>query len=235
MKKAYIDSIRVGLPRTLGVQDAVSPIDRVWTTGFYKKIVNGRVWVGSTNIVGDGQADLKHHGGLDKAVLAYSAEHYLAWQKKLQIHDFSHGAFGENLTLVGQTESEVCIGDIYSIGEATIQISQPRQPCWKLSRRWRIHDLALQVQRNGQTGWYFRVLKEGYIEAGLLLELQERFYPQWTIEKANQIMHHEINDRENAAKLASCPLLSSNWRKTLSLRVEKNSHPDSNHRLWGNN
>jgi len=101
----------------------------------------------------------------------YAAEHYLSWQARLNLPNLSHGAFGENFTVADQTEASVCIGDIYDIGEAQVQISQPRQPCWKLSRRWRIRDLALQVQRTGQTGWYFRVLKEGVVEAGMELNI----------------------------------------------------------------
>ena len=231
----YVTSIQVGLPKTLGVEGASKPMNRPWTTGFLKKPVYDKIWVGSTNLTGDGQADLEHHGGSEKAVLAYSAEHYPAWREKLQIPDFSYGAFGENLTIVGQTEDSVCIGDIYELGEAKIQVSQPRQPCWRLSRRWQIRNLALQVQKIGLTGWYFRVLKEGYIEVNLPLILRERFYPQWTIQRANRIMHHEINNREDAAKLAACPLLALNWQKTLSLRANKAFSLDPTFRLWGNN
>ena len=235
MTTPHVISIQVGLPQSLGVKGALKPMDRPWTTGFCKKPVKGKIWVGSTNLRGDGQADLKHHGGAEKAVLAYVGEHYPSWRKKLQLPNFPYGAFGENLTLAGQTESSVCIGDIYDLGDARIQVSQPRQPCWKLSRRWQIRDLALQVQQTGQTGWYFRVLKEGNIEANLPLILRDRFYPQWTIKRANQIMHHELNNRESAAQLAACPLLATNWQKTLSLRANKAVTADSTFRLWGSN
>lgn len=133
----------------------------------------------------------------------------------MQLPDFPYGAFGENFTIIGQTESSVCIGDIYNFGEAQIQVSQPRQPCWKLSRRLQIRDLTLQVQKNGLTGWYFRVLKEGEIKPNLPLILQDRPYPQWTITRANQIMHQEQSNKESVANLAACPLLASNWQVTL--------------------
>ncbi|MGK7896799.1 MAG: MOSC domain-containing protein [Xenococcus sp. (in: cyanobacteria)] len=235
MTTPHVISIQVGLPQAFGVKGASNSMDRPWTTGFFKTPIAGEIWLGSTNLVGDGQADLKNHGGVEKAVLAYAAEHYSAWQKDLQLSDFPYGAFGENLTIMDQTETSVCIGDIYNLGTAQIQISQPRQPCWKLSRRWRIRDLALKVQKNGRTGWYFRVLKEGNIEPNLPLILQERPYPQWTIARANEIMHHEPNNREDAAALAACPFLAPNWQQTLSRRANKSLNPDSASRLWGQN
>ena len=227
-------SIQVGLPQALGVKGAFNPMDRPWTTGFFKSPVEEKIWLGSTNLVGDGQADLKNHGGVEKAVLAYAAEHYPIWREDLQLPDLLYGAFGENLTISGQTESSVCIGDTYNLGEAQIQISQPRQPCWKLSRRWQIRDLALQVQQNGRTGWYFRVLKEGDIEPNLPLILQDRPYPQWTVARANQIMHQQ-NSKESAAELTACPLLASNWQQTLFRRAKKTLNLDPAPRLWGNN
>jgi len=235
MTKSHVISIQVGLPQTLGVKGASDPMDRPWTTGFFKTPIEEKIWLGLTNLVGDGQADLKNHGGVEKAVLAYAAEHYPIWREGLQLPDLSYGAFGENLTIADQTESSVCIGDIYDLGEAQIQVSQPRQPCWKLSRRWRIRNLALQVQKNGRTGWYFRVLKEGNIEPNQPLILRDRPYPQWTVTRANQIMHQEKNNKESAAKLAACPLLASNWQLTLSRRAKKSINPDTAKRLWGKN
>jgi MOSC domain-containing protein YiiM len=232
---AQIVSIQVGLPKLLGVEGAANPMDCPWTTGFFKESVTGPVWLGQNNLVGDGQADLRHHGGPEKAVLAYAAEHYPSWQRILRCPDLKYGAFGENFTVVGQTESAVCIGDVYEIGAARIQVSQPRQPCWKLSRRWRIKDLALQVQQTGRTGWYFRVLKEGYVESNLSLILVERPFSQWTIARANDIMHHQLNDRELAAELAACPLLAPNWRRALFNRAIRGINLDSQPRLMGAN
>ena len=235
MNAPSVISIQVGLPKDLGVKDAPDQMDRPWKTGFFKTPIEGKIWLGSTNLVGDGQADLENHGGVEKAVLAYSAEHYPIWRESLQLPELPHGAFGENLTIADQTESSVCIGDIYDLGDAQLQVSQPRQPCWKLSRRWRIRDLALQVQRNGRTGWYFRVLKEGEIEPGLSLILRDRPYPQWTVARANQIMHQGQNDKESAAELAACSLLAANWQQTLSRRAKISHSSDSSGRLFGDN
>lgn len=220
-------TIQVGLPRTLGREDAPDPMDRLWSTGFFKEPIQGPVWLGRTHLQGDGQADLENHGGPDKAVLAYSADHYPYWREQLALPELPYGAFGENLTVVGQAEAEVCIGDIYDFGEATVQVSQPRQPCWKLSRRWRIADLAVQVKTVGRTGWYFRVLQEGMVEPGMVLTLRDRPYPEWTVARANHIMHHDFKNWEAAAALAQCPLLSKNWQEHLLRRHPKTrTHQD---------
>ncbi len=233
--KQQIASIQIGLPQSLGVEDAPNPMERPWSTGFFKEPIKEAIWLGRTNLVGDGQADLNHHGGREKAVLAYSATHYPYWRKTLNLPDLPCGAFGENFTVVGQTEASVCVGDIYAVGDAWVQVSQPRQPCWKLSRRWQILDLARQVQAVGRTGWYFRVLQEGKVEPGLELILRDRPYAQWTIERANSIMHHELNNREAAAGLANCSLLAPRWRQTLLRRVTENAKVDSKNRLEGKN
>lgn len=226
-------SIQVGLPQLLGQAGACDPMDRPWTTGFLKEAVSGPVFLGRLNLVGDGQADLKHHGGLDKAVLAYPLEHYAYWRSHLDIPDLPQGGFGENFTTQGQSESEVCIGDVYTIGEAEVQVSQPRQPCWKLARRWRVKSLALAVQKTGYTGWYFRVLREGFVEAKTELILRERPCPQWTIAKAHHLMHYDLKNREASAELASCPFLSASWTSTLMKRVNRNINPDPKPRLEG--
>ena len=128
----------------------------------------------------------------------------------------SYGAFGENFTTYGLLEDEVCIGDIFGIGEAVVQVSQPRQPCWKLERRWGVKDLVIRIKETGRTGWYFRILKEGYIEAGNGLTLRDRPFPQLTLATANAIMLNRKIDAESAQKLAQCPALAPRWQDTLS-------------------
>jgi len=235
MNAPLLLSIQVGLPRVLGTENASDPMDRPWSTSFFKEALEGPIWLGRTNLAGDGQADLKHHGGPEKAVLGYAAQHYPVWRMELNRPELEYGAFGENFTIAGLTEESICIGDTYAIGGACVQVSQPRQPCWKLSRRWRIKDLALRVQTTGWTGWYFRVLKEGYVEQNLPLILLNQPFPQWTIARANEIMHHQCSNRDAAAELAACPLLAPNWRQTLCSRATKGINPDSCPRLVGPN
>jgi MOSC domain-containing protein YiiM len=212
-------SIQVGLPKQLGTEGAKNPMERPWTTGFFKEPVAGAIYLGKTNLTGDGQADLILHGGIEKAVLAYAAKHYPQWRQELNLSNFPYGAFGENFTISMQTEEDVCIGDIFTVGEARIQVSQPREPCWKLARRWRMKDLPKRVITSGRSGWYFRVLSEGIVENGLPLLLLERPFPQWTIARVNQVFYR---GGEDVSELASCPLLSSSWRQYFSARSSNN-------------
>ena len=165
------------------------PAGRIWMTGFYKQPVEGAVWLGRLGLEGDGHADLEHHGGYEKAVLAYSNCHYPFWKKTFAM-DPVFGGFGENFTIDELEENLVCIGDVYRVGEAQLQVSQPRRPCWKLSKRWQVRDLALHVQNSGKTGWYFRVLMEGCVQSGASFELIKRPNPEWTIAIVNEIMYH---------------------------------------------
>lgn len=225
-------SIQTGLPRTIGVENAPDPMDREWTSGFIKETIRGAVDATLTGLAGDGQADLKHHGGPDKAINAYPAEYFAVWRDELGL-EFSAGAFGENFTTEGALEHDVCIGDIYQVGAIVVQITQPRQPCWKLARRWRIKDFAARVEQTGRTGWYFRVLQPGSVEAPAELKLVERPYPQWTAAEANQIMHHRRTDWAAAAALAACPALSASWQATLSSRAASKAVASSSARLSG--
>lgn len=213
-------SVQVGLPQQFGHADAADPLDRPWTTGFFKAPVAGPVRLTATNLDGDGQADTVHHGGRDKAALAYSANHYQEWRRILDKPEIPFGGFGENLTILNLTEADVCIGDIWQIGDAVrAQVSQPRQPCWKLARRWKIKTLALQVQQTGRSGWYYRVLTTGTVESGMPLILEDRPHPNWSVQRANHVMHGAKDDTSLAAELSAIPQLSSSWKETLTLRV----------------
>lgn len=193
--------------------------DKDWETGFFKEPVAGEVFVGHEGIDGDAQADRANHGGPDKAVCVYAAAHYADWRESLGLLGMRFGAFGENFTVEGAVEDEVCIGDVFEADGAVFQISQPRQPCWKLSRRWKVKDLSAQVVENGRTGWYFRVLRSGCVSVGTMLRLRERPYPNWTVTAANGVMHHQKGGLEAAAKLAACEALSVSWRESLERRV----------------
>jgi MOSC domain-containing protein YiiM len=216
--RASLQSISVGRPEALGFDGAADPFDQSWTTGIFKVPVETPIFLGRTNLAGDGQADLANHGGVDKAVCAYSGDHYPSWQASLGVEDFGAGAFGENFTIAGQTEDDVCVGDVWSVGDALIQVSQPRQPCWKLGRKWRLPDLAARVVANGRTGWYYRVLREGLVARGDGLTLVQRPQPVWTISAANRVMHHHQPGRADAVALSRVETLSRSWRETLARR-----------------
>jgi len=230
---ATIISLQVGQPRTVGSRESSDPFDAVWTTGFFKQSTAESLWLGTVNLTGDGQADLENHGGPEKAVNVYPVEHYPYWVNTLPLLDLHPGAFGENFTTAGLLEGDVCIGDVFKIGEALVQVSQPRQPCWKLARRWRVKDLAVLVQNTGRTGWYFRVLREGHVQVGNSLVLVERHCPSWTVSIANTVMHHRVYDREAAGQLADCVYLSSRWRTKLKRRASTGEMESTSSRLEG--
>lgn len=184
-----------------------------------KNPVAGPVAVRFGNLDGDGQADLRFHGGPDKAVLAYSADHYPDWRAMLGRDDFLPGAFGENLTLAGLTEETVCLGDVYRVGGATLEVSQPRQPCWKLARRWDIKELPAHVVRTGRSGWYLRVLQEGPVEAGDAAELLARPEPDWPVARANDVYYRRKKDADAIRALASVAPLAECWKDELRERL----------------
>jgi len=218
MSTLTIIGLQTGQPRTLGTPGAADPMDREWTTGFFKEPVSGVRQVRALGIEGDGQADLVNHGGPDKAINVYPSEHYSVWEEELGL-TLPSGAFGENFTTTGMTEADICISDVFAADGLVLQTSQPRQPCWKLSRRWRIKDLAARVERTGRTGWYFRVLNGGTVQTGTVLTLVKRPAPQWVIATANEIMHHRKEDAEVALALAGCPGLSASWQRSLTRRA----------------
>jgi len=231
--RGHITSLQIGLPRTVECRDVGISSDQAWTTGFFKHPINGPVWLGRLNLDGDGQADLENHGGVDKAVNVYPIEHYSYWLQFLSVNELAPGAFGENLTTEALSEDEVCIGDTFEIGESLVEVSQPRQPCWKLVRRWGVPDLALRFQNTGRTGWYFRVLREGLVQANQAVILVNRPFPEWTIAKANRLMHHQTEDRHAARDLANCPALSSRWRLKLAKRADTGMVESHSGRLYG--
>jgi len=213
---ARLVSIQVGLPAVHGEPGADDPLDQPWRTGFFKAPVAGPVWLGRLNLVGDGQANRRVHGGPDKAVLAYAASHYPMSRTELNLPDLPYGAFAENFTVDGQDEEAVCLGDVYAIGTARVQVSQPRQPCVNISHRWKLPDLTQRVEATGRHGWYLRVLAEGEVVAGEPLVLLERPFTEWTIARATRALRQRTSHPAEAAALAQVPALSEAWRTTLS-------------------
>jgi MOSC domain-containing protein YiiM len=219
-KQATLHSLQVGLPRDIEPAGEGDLSDKPWTTAFFKQPINHSTFARINGLDGDGQADLAVHGGPDKAICVYSLDHYPYWQSVLGADQLPTGAFGENFTLSGIDEHAVCIGDVWQVGESLIvQISQPRQPCWKLARRWQRKTLTVEVQDNGKTGWYFRVLKEGPVQAGMQLTLIERSHPDWTVMRANEVMHHDKHNAPVATELVAVPELSESWKSQLNKRA----------------
>lgn len=208
-------SIQVGMPQTYRDAASSEPEQSTWSSAIFKSTVQGPCHAGPLGLEGDGQQDLRVHGGPDKAILAYSADHYPHWRERLQRPEMDAGGFGENLTISGLTEETVCLGDEWEIGMVRLQVSQPRQPCWKLARRWQLPELPKHVVQQGWCGWYCRVLISGEMKAGQELRLAHRPHPEWTIRRICTALYDRTFPRDEGMKLLSLPELSEAWRKDL--------------------
>jgi MOSC domain-containing protein YiiM len=216
-----IVSIQTGRAATYTYDRPADGRTSAWTTAFWKSPVAGPVRATAIGLAGDEQADRQNHGGIDKAVLAYSADHYPAWREALGDPDIPYGGFGENLTIAGIDESSVAIGDRWRAGDVEFEVSQPRQPCWKMGRRWQRPELPKLVRQNGKSGWYLRVLSEGELTAGMTIELVSRPQPTWTIARASRLLYGQVtNDTVSQLEdLANVPELSQAWREDLLQKI----------------
>lgn len=204
----HVESIQVGPAREYPADHFVR---RPLNSGIIKYPVETSVWVGRDRLVGDSE-----HGDLDRAVLGYSAEHYRDWRNSFPEFDFPVGSFGENLTIAGLSEKEVCVGDVHRIGGVMLQVTQPRYPCPKLSRRCGIDSLHKVAAETNRYGWLYKVIQEGYVETGLALKVLDRPNPQWPVSRAFGILraafHREPINTESAAELVALTELAGFWR-----------------------
>ena len=212
---AVIESIQIGKIVSEGDPASRDVISRQWTSAFRKTRVDGEVTVGALGIIGDQVADTVNHGGTHKAVLCYAAVHYPNWKLDHPELDFGPGGFGENLTLGDLTETGVCIGDRWRSSQCEFEVSQPRQPCWKIARRWQTKSLTKEVAQTGRTGWYVRVIVGGNLREGESLQLIRRPNPSWSVARANDVLYRRESDTNAAAELASLDTLSTEWKEAL--------------------
>ena len=190
------------------------------TTGIYKKPLQGSVSLRATNIDGDKQVDLKNHGGLDKAVYAFPCEHYAFYQEHLGQGSFGYGEFGENLTTEGLVESCVHIGDQFKIGTSIVEVSQPRSPCFKLAMIMGAPKVVRFMLDSGRTGFYFRVIREGLIEAGEVKRVFKNESAQ-SVEEIHNLLYLEIINVRELKRALLNPALGQSLREEFSKRLEK--------------
>jgi len=191
-------------------------------TAIYKHPVNGPVHIGTLGLAGDAQADRRVHGGPDKAVHLYPADHYarLAARFPDVAATLVVGSLGENLSVAGIDEGEVCVGDIYAFGSARLQISQPRSPCWKIDSRHGEEGIAVFIADQGLTGWYFRVLAEGSAQAGDKLSLIQRNPDPVSLRELWQGWQEHRPPAAKLDRLASTPGLTADWARRLQQRAD---------------
>lgn len=196
-----------------------------------KRPVVGRVALATLGLECDAQADLTVHGGPAKALHHYPSEHYPVWCAELNRVDLIPGGFGENIATIGLTEDSVCIGDIFSIGSAKVQISQGRQPCWKLNAHTGEDHMAWRFQDTGRTGWYYRVLEPGAFEVGDSLTLTERPCPDWTVRRVTNARLTRQIEPTDAATLAALVELAQGWRAAFAKMADGDTQEDTQARL----
>ena len=194
----------------------------------------GEVRIGELGIEGDEQGDLRVHGGIDKAVHHYPFEHYASWRDEMGAHPMleAPGAFGENISTQGLTEATVCLGDRFELGDVLLEVSQGRQPCWKLNDRFDVPDMARRVQDTGRSGWYYRVLHAGHAQAGDTLTLIERPHPGWPLARLAALLYQRVLDPAQLEPALELPLVPS-WRKIIERRLQHNAVENWGKRIDG--
>ena len=199
-----------------------------------KQPIEGAVAVHTQGLTGDEQGDLHVHGGPDKAVHHYPLEHYAAWRAELGALPILQepGAFGENLASTGVTEADICWGDTLRLGSVLLQVSQTRQPCWKLNTRFARPQMARLVQNTGRTGWYYRVLEPGQVQAGDALRLLQRPYPHWPLTRVLALLYQRGVEVQQLRSFAQLPLPPS-WQRMVQRRLDSGQLEDWQGRLQG--
>lgn len=215
MIEARIDAVLIGKAVTFGPKGQPSAMHKVPQSE--------RLAVTPLGIAGDEQADLINHGGLDKAIHHYPFDHYATWtteQPELAVQlSTALGQFGENISTQGLVEGDICIGDTFRFGTALIQVSQGRQPCWKLNTRFGWKKMAAAVQSTGRTGWYYRVLETGKVKAGDKISLIERPHPAFALTRLQHALYVKMLDFEELKQIADLSALAEGWRNLAKRRL----------------
>ena len=199
-----------------------------------KRQITGGVMLHRLGLDGDEQAEKKVHGGPDRALCHYPREHYHFWRQQYpqQAEQFCAPALGENISTEGMTEENVFIGDIYRWGDAFIQVTQPRSPCYKLNYHMDIEEFSVQMQETGRCGWLYRIVGEGVVSEDQPLELVSR-NSGMSVAEAISICFHMPFDEEEYRRLMCAAGISASWSKTLQMRVLSGKIEDMNRRLLG--
>lgn len=198
-----------------------------------KQPILHRLWLWPQGLGSDEQGDTRFHGGPERALHHYPVEHYAYWRRAFPQIRWQAPAFGENLSSSGLLESRVCIGDLFRWGDALLQVSQPRSPCYRLSHRWGIPELPLRAQETGRCGWLYRVIEPGFVSQDQPLQLVQRDYPGLSVAQVIRSFYHCPLERAGLQQLVGCPPLGSRWREIAARRLASNRLEDWSARLQG--
>lgn len=212
---ADLVSVNVGQPRTIDTPRG--PV----LTAIFKSPTDRRLQAEPHNLEGDRQADLSVHGGENKAVYGYPAEHYPVWSKELGRRDLEHGQFGENLTTRGLLEDEVVVGDVFAIGSALLQVTQPRSPCFKLGIRMGDARFVKTFHQRGRPGFYFRIAQAGELGPGDAIERVESGATGITVYEVWKLSYGGGTDRDRMKLALTISTLGDEWRTPLLANVAR--------------
>ena len=201
-------AVNISLPKEVLYKDAMIK------TGIFKTPVKTPISVNALNIEGDGQADLRVHGGESKAVMVYSYDNYTYWASVLNRNDFETGQFGENFTVSGMLDTDACIGDQFQIGSCLFEITQPRIPCFKLEMKMKEEGFAGKYLKNNRTGFYFRVLKEGIVKTEDKIERVFHEPSKISVAMAKNLLYFDKSNKDAIKKVLEINALSPSWRKS---------------------
>jgi len=221
MKKIISKVLSVQIGKIKTIKDD-SMKEKSWQTGAFKEPVSNSIEVKKLGVIGDEISDLIHHGGVNKSVFANSYENYPLWAEFLKKDSLEFGALGENITFSKIKEEDVCIGDIHQIGEVLLEVSQPRQPCWKLSKMNNIEKFKEFIYDTNRTGWYYRVLNEGTISKDDDVVLVKRLEDDISIFLANDILKEPLKYEQQTKQLINLDILSDAFKKSLIKRYKNN-------------
>ena len=210
-----LKSVNISMPKQ------VEHDGKTVTTGIFKTQVDGRIMLQRLNLEGDGQADLWGHGGAFRAVYEYAHENYAHWERELGRGDLAIGQFGENFTVEGMLDDEICIGDVFRIGGALVEVSQPRIPCYKLAIKMGIDGFQNRFLESGRVGFYLRVLEEGEVGPGDVIELVKRDPRRVTVTQASNLLFFDRDNLESTRKALHIPALSHGWKGSFQERLAK--------------
>lgn len=206
--------------------------NRTIATAYGKTAVDGPLRLAVLGFPGDEHVYV-HHGGPDKAVCVYPYEHYAYWEQRLGLELPEYAAFGENFTLTGLVESDTWLGDVFTVGGAVVQVTQPRAPCYKIAARYGVVKMALYVQQEGRTGYLLRVLQEGEVQAGDVMRLIDRQDHAITVAEANRILNADKHDVDGAKRLLAVADLTPDLVGPLTRRIVQHGSPEDLDRLYG--
>lgn len=203
-------------------------------TAIDKLAIDKDIYLSSIGLEGDQCADQRHHGGLERALHQYPSEHYAYWLKKYGVdHNWQAPGMGENLSSEGMTEDTVCLGDRYRWGEAIIEVSQPRSPCFKLNKRWGIDEFSVDMQELSRCGWLYRIIQPGIVNKKLPLVLVERVSNAMTVREACDVFFGDPLNMDGLLKLKQQCRLSSSWMDKVIQRLERSEVENWSFRLLG--